>query len=86
MQIKTIQQGKHKANKKLYFHCGPLSKTSSKSTKNRNKNKNKKPREMCMFSFDKISRKNTKTMLKYNANVFIKKLLSIHQTILLKNV
>ena len=45
MQIESFWQGQHKASKKPYFHCGPLSGASSKNTKykkNNNKNKTEK--------------------------------------------
>ena len=45
MQIESFWQGQHKASKKPYFHCGPLSGTSSKiqnTKKSNNKNKTEK--------------------------------------------
>ena len=37
MQIKSFWQGWHKTSKKPYVHCGPSSRTISKSTKKKKK-------------------------------------------------
>ena len=51
-----------KQAKNLIFIVVPKAKQVPKVQKT--KTKTKKPKEMCKFSFDKISSKNTKTMLK----------------------
>ena len=53
-----------KQAKNLIFIVVPKAKQVPKVQKTKTKTKTKKPKEMCKFSFDKISSKNTKTMLK----------------------
>ena len=53
-----------KQAKNLIFIVVPKAKQVPKVQNTKTKTKTKKPKEMCKFSFDKISSKNTKTMLK----------------------